>query len=138
MPAFSLVVLVATLVLVSAQMVKDKTPPVTIMPSGSFMAGTTLAYFSGSNYSAVVLQKVTSEPMGEATHHYHWETEVPIKSVHLIPPHHFQIDGSERHYAERFHHLLYIRISNAGEQTPRILPHKSGHQESTWTWEMGH
>ena len=101
MPAFSLVVLAATLALFNAHVVKGKkTPPVTIMPSDSSMAQSTLSYFTGSDYSEVVLQQATDELTGEAMYLYRWESEDPIKHVYLIPPHHIELDDSERDYAE--------------------------------------
>ena len=100
MATFSLMVLIATLALVTAHPKKHKTPPVTIMPSGSSMAETTLAYFSGSDYREVALEKVASKLTGEDIYRYQQEYEEPIKSVYLIPPHHIQIDGSESDYVE--------------------------------------
>ena len=140
MSAFSLVLLAATLALVSAHVVKGKTPPVTIMPSGSSMAKTTLAYFIGSDYSEVVLQKATDELMGGDVYLYRWESEDPIKQCipHSSSPLQDRRLRERLHRRKGFHYLLYVKLSNAGEQTPRILPHESGHQEITWTWKACH
>ena len=80
--------------------------------------------------------------IGESIYHFQWESDDPIKSVHLIPHHHIQIDSAERYYMERKdfniiefkqHHWAQciIQHNDVEHHTNKILLHKSGHEEST-------
>ena len=77
---------------------RKKKPSVIVIRPSSPLASRLLAGFTANQYKEETLQTVTAPQTGEKVYRYRWRSRHPIRKVLVIPPHHIQLNGSERDY----------------------------------------